>query len=170
MVHNPPYWMAKKRGILHWDVENNARLEFFVFESATFFCHSLWWILYHVTIAPCIGTASRSRSPIWEMFRICFRIYVKYVTFHNKPDELNSSYLSPLISKYAYLKSLLNLRSLLVPFYSGFIDIKPYRMVNFLQLTFTCFDLIFFSEKKYKISNSDFCMETAKPSWRKATK
>ena len=54
MVQNPPYWMAKKRGILHWDIENKGKLSLtgwnsFVFESATFFCHPVWRILYHVT-------------------------------------------------------------------------------------------------------------------------
>ena len=54
MVQNPPYWMAKECGILHWDIENKGKSSFtgwnsFVFESDTFFCHPVWRILYHVT-------------------------------------------------------------------------------------------------------------------------
>ena len=44
MVQNPPYWMAKKPGILQWDIENKGKPSLtgwtsFVFESAAFFCH-----------------------------------------------------------------------------------------------------------------------------------
>ena len=54
MVQNPPYWMAKERGILHWDIENKGKSGLtgwnsFVYETASFFYHPIWRILYHVT-------------------------------------------------------------------------------------------------------------------------
>ena len=47
MVKHPPYWMAKKRGILLWDIQNKGKSSLtgwnsFVFESATFLCHPVW--------------------------------------------------------------------------------------------------------------------------------
>ena len=53
MVKNLAYWMAKERGILHWDIKNKGKSGLtgwnsFVFKSTTFFCHPVWWILYHV--------------------------------------------------------------------------------------------------------------------------
>ena len=52
MVQNPPYWMSRKRGILHWDIENKGKSSLtgwnsFVFESTTFLPSSM------VDFVPC---------------------------------------------------------------------------------------------------------------------
>ena len=69
MVQNPPYWMAKECSRF----ENKgfptcqAQLSF-VFdvpvENATFFCHPVWRILYHVACeqAPKWGIGRRQKS------------------------------------------------------------------------------------------------------------
>ena len=53
MVQKPPYGI-QKCGILHWDIGNkgkssSAGWNSVMFESATFFCHPEWQILYHAT-------------------------------------------------------------------------------------------------------------------------
>ena len=54
MVKSLSFWMAKKRGIVHWDIENKEKSSLtgwnsFVFKSTTFFCQPVGWIFYHVT-------------------------------------------------------------------------------------------------------------------------
>ena len=54
MVQNPPYWMAKECSRFeHKGIPTCQAQLSFVFdvpvEDATFFCHPVWRILYHVT-------------------------------------------------------------------------------------------------------------------------
>ena len=49
MVQTSAILDGKKRGILHWGIENKGKSSLtswnsFVFESTTFFCNPVWWI------------------------------------------------------------------------------------------------------------------------------
>ena len=51
MVKNPPCWMAKKHGILHWDIENKVKLD-----RLEFLCVRIYYVILPssmVDFVPC---------------------------------------------------------------------------------------------------------------------